>query len=559
MLIFVGAIAACDGGKSSSTSSSSSGQSSQSVSITGRASKGPIIGGTVTVYQLNADGTRGAVLAQTTTGADGRFSFNQSFTGAVEIAVSGGSYVDEATGVTVDFAGKELQAMYSNGVAAGENVAVTAITTIATAQARQRINDGESMTAAITNANANIAANFGLEGVDITHVTPDDLTNGSEQSDPNSDSARYGLILAALSQSSANRGYEPGQLREVIARLERDLSDTKINEGRNQDVMLGLPAAAGEFLGNGTNASQITVGAINIPSPILNIEGCMDPSGSNWNPEATSAGDCTYRGCTNQSASNYNPTATVDDGSCAYTQASAGSSTPAGMVLVTGGCFDMGDNWLGEEVDELLHNVCVSTFYMDAKEVTQGDYTAWNSGVNPSWFVQANEGTLPADTSTYPVEKVTWQNASDYCSAQGKRLPTEAEWEYAARNGGQVVRYGTGSDNIDCTTANIWNGGGCYNAATSVGGGPAPVGNYAANSIGLYDMAGNMWEWVSDWYDANYYATSPVNDPENVVDSGTKIVRGGSWERQSIYARAADRVDFNPADTSYLRGFRCAQ
>jgi formylglycine-generating enzyme required for sulfatase activity len=228
------------------------------------------------------------------------------------------------------------------------------------------------------------------------------------------------------------------------------------------------------------------------------------------------------------------------------------------MVLVPGGAFQMGDNFGDDRSNETVHTVTVSSFYMDKTEVTQEAYTAW-AGANPSYFVKANQASLPADTSNYPVERVSWNSANAYCSAQGKRLPTEAEWEYSARNGGQVVRYGTGSDNISCATANIWGGAGagCYNTATSYGGGPSPVGHYAPNALGLYDMAGNVWEWASDWY--GVYPAGPVTNPTGPGSGTYKVFRGGSWNNYASDVRASGRSLNNPAGTIYNFGFRCAQ
>jgi formylglycine-generating enzyme required for sulfatase activity len=216
------------------------------------------------------------------------------------------------------------------------------------------------------------------------------------------------------------------------------------------------------------------------------------------------------------------------------------------MVQVPGGAFQMGDNFGDGYPNETVHTVTVSSFYMDVNLVTQGEYTAW-AGSNPSYFVKAQEPSLPADTTNYPVERVSWNSANAYCSAQGKRLPTEAEWEYAARNGGQVVRYGTGSNDISCATANI---DGCTGTTS-------PVGHYAPNALGLYDMAGNVWEWVSDWY--GVYPAGPVTNPTGPGSGTYKVIRGGSWFLSTIDDRASTRNYDNPAITYFNDGFRCAK
>jgi formylglycine-generating enzyme required for sulfatase activity len=215
------------------------------------------------------------------------------------------------------------------------------------------------------------------------------------------------------------------------------------------------------------------------------------------------------------------------------------------MVRVPGGTFQMGDNF-GRTADATIHTVTVSAFFMDATLVTQGAYTAW-ARTNPSRFVKDNDPSFPADTSNYPVERVNWTQASNYCSAYGKRLPTEAEWEYAARDGGQVVQYGTGSDYISCSTANYWN---CV-------GNPTPVRRYNPNRLGLYDMAGNLYEWVNDWYGA--YPASPVTNPTGPTSGGGRVLRGGSFSTREQALRASERGGHDPATSDGSVGFRCAQ
>lgn len=226
---------------------------------------------------------------------------------------------------------------------------------------------------------------------------------------------------------------------------------------------------------------------------------------------------------------------------------SSATTTPAGMVSVPGGTFQMGDNF-GRTSDETVHTVTVSSFFMDANLVTQGAYRAWG-GSNPSFFVKENEPSLPADTSNYPVEQVTWTQASNYCSAHGKRLPTEAEWEYAARNGGQVVRYGTGRDYLDCATANYL---GCTGA-------PSPVGKYDPNRLGIYDMAGNLYEWVGDWY--GDYPAGPVTNPTGPTGGPDHVLRGGSWHAIEDEVRASNRNTGGGVTQGlyFGNGFRCAQ
>lgn len=176
-----------------------------------------------------------------------------------------------------------------------------------------------------------------------------------------------------------------------------------------------------------------------------------------------------------------------------------------------------------------------------------------------------------AQTDAHPVLNVSWNDAVAMArwlsQREGKtyRLPTEAEWEYAAR-AGTTTRYYSGDDpesllgvaNVfDATAAKNWPQwqsralkGADAHAFT------APVGSFAPNAWGLYDMLGNAWEWVSDWHDENYYAHSPVDDPQGPKDGEVKVRRGGSWHTWAFYARAAYR-NWNSASTRYtLVGFR---
>jgi formylglycine-generating enzyme required for sulfatase activity len=211
------------------------------------------------------------------------------------------------------------------------------------------------------------------------------------------------------------------------------------------------------------------------------------------------------------------------------------------MVYVDGGCFDMGDNFPGGNANEIVHNVCLDGFYMDIYEVTQADYEA-EIGSNPSSFNTC---------STCPVEQVNWQESVDYCTVLGKRLPTEAEWEYAARSGGLLEKY-AGTSDVTLLGDYAW-------YEDNSGSQSHPVGEKLPNGLGLYDMTGNIWEWVSDWYDDGYYSISPTDNPAG-PDSGTsRVVRGGSWLDASEHHRVTSHGGTG-ADTQFSNhGFRCAK
>jgi sulfatase modifying factor 1 len=238
--------------------------------------------------------------------------------------------------------------------------------------------------------------------------------------------------------------------------------------------------------------------------------------------------------------------------------AKAGSSGPVEMIELKGGCFKMGSE-KGAVSEQPVHEVCLNPFKLDKFEVNQGRFQAF-MGHNPSRFKGA----------VLPAESVTWHEAEEYCRNSGKRLPTEAEWEYAAR-GGTDTEYYWGNE-FDATQSNFCDSKCVMNIRTEnmSDGFPntAPVGSFSANPFGLHDMAGNVNEWVSDWFEIRYYKNSPKDNPKGPQRSnpserrggGTqKVYRGGAWKSDSNSQRSAWRKGF---ETDYRldgTGFRCAR
>jgi formylglycine-generating enzyme required for sulfatase activity len=252
------------------------------------------------------------------------------------------------------------------------------------------------------------------------------------------------------------------------------------------------------------------------------------------------------------------------------------NGTKVEMVFVPGGSFQMGDTAGGGYSDEKpVHTVTLTGFYMGKYEVTQAQYQAV-MGNNPSYFSGNN----------LPVENVTWFDAIEFCnklsereglqavytisgrspstgypitsatvtanwSRNGYRLPTEAEWEHAAKGGnGSPGNYTYSGSN---TVGNVaWYDGNSGSATHA-------VGTKAANGLGLHDMSGNVWEWCWDRYSSSYYSSSPANDPRGASSGSVRVGRGGSWYFSAEYVRSAGRFNSDPDYRGSVIGFRLAR
>lgn len=219
------------------------------------------------------------------------------------------------------------------------------------------------------------------------------------------------------------------------------------------------------------------------------------------------------------------------------------------VVWLKGGTFTMGSKATQGEMDESPpHTVTVRSFYMDKYEVTKKDYERV-MGTNPSSVKGCDE---------CPVDNVSWLDADQYCTKIGKRLPSEAEWEYACR-AGAATQFAFGNT-LSSEQAN-------FNGKFPYGGVPegpsrdraVPVGTYKPNAWGLYDMHGNVAEWCYDWYDAAYYGNSADADPQGPKDGKLKVVRGGAFNQKASSLRSARRAGYNPSMKLSNIGFRCAQ
>ncbi|MBN1982316.1 MAG: formylglycine-generating enzyme family protein [Chitinivibrionales bacterium] len=217
------------------------------------------------------------------------------------------------------------------------------------------------------------------------------------------------------------------------------------------------------------------------------------------------------------------------------------------MVLIRGGKFLMGSSRGEGTTDEWpQHQVSISAFYMDQYEVTKADFERLMA-FNPSGYKGCQQ---------CPVDNLTFFEAQQYCEKAGKRLPTEAEWEYACRSGTTQI-FGTGNT-LSSSQANFDGskpyGGVSFDVNRSK---PMPVGSYSPNQWGLFDMHGNVWEWCADWYGQNYYDQSPAADPTGPQNGVYKILRGGSWENDGSSLRCANRIGYNPYVRLKTIGLRC--
>jgi formylglycine-generating enzyme required for sulfatase activity len=242
-----------------------------------------------------------------------------------------------------------------------------------------------------------------------------------------------------------------------------------------------------------------------------------------------------------------------------------------GFVPVAGGCFLMGNGFSdGYHLENPVHEVCLDGFSIARFDVTVGEFkhfvaatgyrseaeqgdgcyvydgSSWQKDAAASW---RNPGFTQDDR--HPVVCLSWNDAVSYAkwlSAVDNRnyhLPTEAQWEYAARGGGRIERYAGGDD----VEAVAW-----YSANS--GGSTHPVGLKKANVLGLYDMSGNVWQWTADWYGERYYRDSPKNNPQGPVSGTKRVFRGGSWFYDARGVRASYRDFAVPVYRSSYLGFR---
>jgi formylglycine-generating enzyme required for sulfatase activity len=197
--------------------------------------------------------------------------------------------------------------------------------------------------------------------------------------------------------------------------------------------------------------------------------------------------------------------------------------------------------------DRPAHKVFLNAFSIDTHEVTHAQYEAFLKATGHRAPYHWLGGKLPEGKGQFPIYNVDWEDANAYCQWAGKRLPTEAEWEKAARGGLEAQDYPHG-DKITLAEAR-------YNLSD----GPGPVGKFKPNAFGVFDMAGNVSEWVNDWFERTYYETSPPKNPAGPETGKYKMVRGGAWSDGPRRVTVFFRNWVRPNQTTPNIGFRCAK
>lgn len=266
------------------------------------------------------------------------------------------------------------------------------------------------------------------------------------------------------------------------------------------------------------------------------------------------------------------------------------TNTEMEFIFVKGGCYPMGNTFEGkdgkalpyhplyledytpETYDERVHEVCMSDFYLGKYEVTNRQYRQFllDTGSHlPEWeepesshniytggndYYAAMGNALTADD--HPVVGISWYDAvafTDWLSKKtGRtfRLPTEAQWEFAARSGGKVEKW-AGTNDLPSLPKHAW-------FADNANGKTRAVGQKLPNGLGFYDMSGNVWEWCQDWYDVHYYGGSPRHDPQGPPVGTARVLRGGSWISIPATVRTANRDWGYPLSRTSIYGFRVA-
>lgn len=228
------------------------------------------------------------------------------------------------------------------------------------------------------------------------------------------------------------------------------------------------------------------------------------------------------------------------------------------MVSIPAGEFTMGRTKLTRDDSTTMrpvvllddrpdHKVRLDAYSLDKTEVTQAEYAKFAAATERRTPYHWIDGKIPAGEEQFPAYNVDWEDANAYCAWAGKRLPTEAEWERAARGGKDGLNYPWG-DKIDSKQARF---------GTQAG--PGPVAQYPPNEFGLHDMAGGVSEWIADWFEREYYKASPAANPKGPETGRYKVIRGGAWSDSGPRCTVFFRNWVRPNQRTPNLGFRCAR
>jgi formylglycine-generating enzyme len=354
------------------------------------------------------------------------------------------------------------------------------------------------------------------------------------------------------------------------------------------------PAPATVASGSGTTLSVTASGTG--PFTYQWYQGAV---GTTTSPVGTNSASFTTAALTTTTTYWVRVSNTAGNVNSALATVTVGSSTPTDLALIPAGAFTMGRTSGDTDTNAPPVTVTVSAFYLGKNEVTKALWDEVRTWGTANGYTDLAAGAGKA--ANHPAQTISWWDVIKWCnarsqkegltpvytvsgavmktgttaptvnwSANGYRLPTEAEWEKAARGGVSGKRFPWGTDTISHSQANYnASSGYSYDLSGSVnnchpsyatGSWPytSPVGAFAANAYGLHDMAGNMFEWCWDWYGASTYVTG-ATDPRGAVSGTYRVFRGGGWGGSAIYCRAASRDYYAPTDGDDLVGFRIAR
>jgi len=272
-----------------------------------------------------------------------------------------------------------------------------------------------------------------------------------------------------------------------------------------------------------------------------------------------------------------------------------GATEPEGMVYIPAGTLMMGSED-GRDDEKPVHEVYLDAFYMDAFEVTVAQFKEfvlatgyatdaekegwsykwngkkWEQTKYINWRHDAEGKLIGSDKMNHPVIHVSWNDAKAFAQWKSKRLPTEAEWEYAARCGSKGYKYSWGNGNpvgkkggniADESFKRVFKDSTIWEGNDDSFVFIAPVGSFEPNEFGLYDMTGNVWEWCEDWYDEKYYEAcykrGLARNPKGPENGTRRVLRGGAWYSDQDVVRCANRDRSAPTNRSNIVGFRCVQ